>query len=150
MSSKPKFDFSTIVEMMGQAQTRTIPGWWNAYTFNETISFQADDLVNFAKSSMFSSALLQGETVHELKFNIFNHNECESFCDFMDETEFRLVYSANLQDYNVEFFVSKTGAIQLEIGAELVRANIVSLSKKEANNLEDKLVKSFDTGTDSE
>jgi len=107
--------------MAGQAGTDTPSGWLSSFKYPETFDFNTSNLINFARSSLFSQALGTNPTVYDKSIRIYNHEGIGSEIaerlklHICDEFGAKLVYVVCNQHLNRHFYVFNSGAISIDI-----------------------------------
>lgn len=127
MDNKPNLGeaFATLMGNMQQNQEQKT--WWQSYSFPETIRFEVGDLINFARSALFSAAL-QGDSVvyEDYVYELIRlPNEVRSMAH--TELKARLIYDRSWD----RFYVTQNGALQISEQNAKVTICIVTSSSKE-------------------
>jgi len=156
MSAKPELDMQSMLQQFiggaNTAKARTLPGWWNSYRFQETLTFEHNKLINFAKSAMFGSCLAQGGTVLETRVFIEEVRSIDtapgSIEEFAKTADLRNVYMRVSEMKTHAFLVSKHAAVQIVVDGGSMRTNvyadIVTLSPLELAKLREALEKHYE------
>jgi hypothetical protein len=155
MSAKPDLDIQSMLQQFvggaNAAKARTLPGWWNSFRFQETLTFEHHKLINFAKSAMFAACLAQGGTVLETHVCV-DQTEVDtpagSIEEFAKSAELRNVYMRVCNMKASAFLVSKSAAVQITIDASYpstkVVADIVTMNPVDLAELREAIEKHYE------
>lgn len=133
MSAKPDIDFQGMMQQFFSGATaskaRTLPGWWNSIHYQQTMTFEHCDIINFAKSALFAACLTQGGTVMDTRVWVEESkidSPAGSIEEFARGSNLRCVYMRTGPGKAEAFLVSKTGAIQLTVDGSHVKTTVLA------------------------
>jgi hypothetical protein len=155
MSAKPDVDLQGVMQQllggMNANKARVLPGWWNSVHYQQTMTFNHRDLINFAKSALFAMCLTQGGTVLDTTVAVKEvavDSPAGSIEEFAKSAGFRCVYIRTGADTAEGFLVSKTAAIQLYVDVSIVDAcivaDVVTISPAELAELREAIEKHYE------
>jgi len=136
MSARP--DTSKIFEtIMQQAMKGNSKDWWQSYHYPETVKFNPEDLINCARSALYSKALVGG-TLYEENMDYFIGNAYKKLSNLSEslvkELNARLVYNRKCHvALNILFYVFDNGAIQVSYNNEILTIEALSLDKSKVD-----------------
>jgi len=110
MENKPNLGEAFAALMGGMQQGQAEKKWWQSYSFPETIRFECKDLMNLARSALFSAALQSDDTVVYESGADGLQMTPEEVKPFLKKAKARLVYDRFVR----YFYVTKNGAIEIE------------------------------------
>lgn len=94
--------------MSGLGQDPKKMEWWQSFSYPETVNFYKRDLINFARSALFSKCLQSKAVVYDYSSVLTDSSDVKST---LEELKARLVYDDSACSY---FYVIKNGAVVVE------------------------------------
>jgi len=127
-----------------------IPPWWQVYTPSPTVEFNFEDLINFAKSGLYTQCLSGGDAVLEYSYEGSVEDskllDLEKFQEHLEGIGAKLVYrkiddsiSFNFSTNNHAFFAFESGAVSVESNVNVLKIIIVTRDKDKYEDLQDLL-----------
>ena len=121
--------------------------WYKSYHFPETVKFNCHDMINIARSALFSQAVFSEDVIvyeNHVRIdldNISNNKFNMSLTAFLDEIGAKKIYNSKIYSHEFVFYVFDDGAISFNQSGDYgwnVSLTIVTTNLT-INNLFDKL-----------